>query len=231
MGAISHEQFERILERAHDPRRRTYMAGIEADAQPMDFDRLKEDMRNHGAPAAQGLVALADMLGPLIGKLGGGAIAMGPGGPMRIGGAPASRDLGHPPSAALITTVEQQIGRALPDELHQLYAVGDGGFGPGKGLFPLLELGRRYRDHIAGPFGPLGQKWPANLLPLFDEDPVIACLDLDSGAIVAWDPEEIDDEESEEDWLRSFRQEYASLGDCMEAWLASPTFEEQMPLP
>lgn len=225
MTAISHDQFERIAARANDPRRRTFMSGIEADAEPLDFAQLTEDFRRHGAPAAKGLLDLAGQLEGLMDSFD-GAIAMGPDGPMRFGGKAPSLELPPPPSQALLQAVEAQIGRTLPDELHQLYAIGDGGFGPGNGLFPILELGRRYAELTGEPFGPLGQAWPKNLLPILEEEPVLVCLDLDGGAIFAWDPEEIEDQESEEDWQRSFKWEHASLAVLMEAWLKSPIFGE-----
>lgn len=205
------------------------MAGLEADAEAVDFAQLKADFQRHGVPAAQGLLKIADALEGMLGDLGGGAIAIGPRGPMRFGGEAPSAELAPPPPVALITAVEGQIGRSLPEELRQLYAIGNGGFGPGKGLFPILELGRRYVEHTRGPFGPMGQHWPANLLPLFDEEPVLVCLDCDSGAVIAYDPEEIEDWESEEDWQSCFKREYASLADCMDGWLESPVFSEQFP--
>ena len=48
-----------------------------------------------------------------------------------------------------------------------------------------------------------------------------------SGRMVAWDPEEIEDEESDEDWQRSFKVEHDSLADLLAAWLDRPTFEEE----
>jgi len=202
------------------------MAAVEADAQPVDFAQLKEDFRRHGAPAAQGLLRIADALEGLIGGLG-GAIAMGPGGAMRLGGEAPAAELAPPPPPALIDAVEAQIGRRLPEELRQLYAIGDGGFGPGQGLFAICELGRRYVELTREPFGPMGQDWPENLVPLFDDDPALVCLDCGTGEVIGWDPEEIEDEESEADWQRSFKREHASLAELMEHWLAEPTFEEQ----
>lgn len=225
MIAIPPEQFLRIAERANDPRRRTFTSAIEADAQPLDFARLAEDLQRHGAPGAQGLLTIVQQFGGLFDKFGGG-LAMGPGGPFRMGGESPALLLDQPPTEEALTLAEARIGRALPEELRQLYAIGDGGFGQGRGLFPLARLVQCYLEYTEEPFGPAEQEWPANLLPIFDEELVIVCLDLDCGAIVIWDPEEIEDEDSEEDWQRSFKREYASLSDCMDAWLASPVFGE-----
>jgi hypothetical protein len=227
MTAIPYDQFRRIAERANDPRRRTYLAGVEADAQPLDFQPLIGDLQRHGAPGAQGLLGAFGKLTELTGGLGKGVTMMGPGGAYRLGGEPIGpQPLAAPPSEAAIAAAEAQTGRSFPEDLKQLYAIGDGGFGPGGGLFPLYELVKRYRELTGEPFGPAGQDWPAKLLPLFDEDPVLLCLDLESGAVVAWDPEEIEDEDSDEDWRRSFKPEHASLADAMADWLEQPGFGE-----
>ena len=55
MADIPLDLFQRIAERANDPMRRTYMAGANANAQPLDFGALMADLQKHGAVAgAQG---------------------------------------------------------------------------------------------------------------------------------------------------------------------------------
>ena len=225
MGSISKEQLERIAARAGDVERRTYSSGVEFNAQPADFSKLTDDLRQHGAPGAQGLLGGFGKVAGMFGSLG-GVVAMGPDGPVRFGGERPSPQLPAPPDEASLARAEQEIGRALPQELQQLYSIADGGFGPGEGLFPLKELVSRYVDMTREPFGPLGQDWPANLLPIFELDPVLLCLDLATGAMTAWDPEEIEDEESEEDWQRSFKPDEPTLATLMEKWLDSPSLEE-----
>ena len=231
MADLPLDLFKRIADRANDPMRRTYMAGARATAQPLDFGALMDDLQKHGAPGAQGLLGAFGNLQKLMGGFagGGGALMMGPGGVMSMGGgAPAGPQLlAPPPREQALDEAGDRIGRPLPDEVHQLYAIGDGGFGPGEGLFPLAELIDRYRALTSEPYGPKGQDWPKNLLPLFSEDPVLLCLDMDSGGMVAWDPEEIEDEDSEADWQRAFKPEQASLGDLMAEWLDRPTFGEE----
>lgn len=153
---------------------------------------------------------------------------MGPGGMMSVGMPTGPQPLAPPPADQALKEAEAAIGRPLPEEVRQLYAIGDGGFGPGEGLFPLAELVERYRDLTDEPYGPLGQDWPKNLLPLFDENPALSCIDLDSGEIVAWDPEEIEDEDSDEDWQRSFKPEHSNLAALMQQWLGEETVEEMM---
>lgn len=216
-----------LEERVGDPRKRTAMASTELDAEPVDFDSLADDLREHGAPGAQGLLGMVGKLGGMFGL--GETVAMGPDGPVRFGGSKAvPKKLAPPPAEAALTMAEDKLGFALPEELRQLYALGDGGFGPGDdGLFPLKALVKRYRAHVDAPFGPLDQPWPPELLPLFEENPVLLCLDLKTGAVTAWDPEEIEDEDSEADWRASFKSEQPSLAALLETWLGAPTVAEQ----
>lgn len=231
MADLPLDLFKRIADRANDPMRRTYMAGARASAQPLDFSALMSDLQKHGAPGAQGLLGAFGNIQKLMGGLGGGsgALMMGPGGMMSMGGgAPAAPEpLAPPPSEEALDAAGDRVGRPLPDEVRQLYAIGDGGFGPGEGLFPLAELIDRYQDLTREPYGPKGQDWPAKLLPLFSENPVLVCLDMDSGGIVAWDPEEIEDEDSDADWQRSFKPEQPSLAALMAEWLDRATFTER----
>lgn len=234
MGGFSEELLRRIANRAQDPRRRTHLAGATASAQPLDLGSLLGDLKKHAPPQAQGLgTALGGLQSLMGGLLGGkGMMMVGPGASpggtqtFRMGGE-ADATPGAAPSADELAAAEAAIGRALPLGLKQLYAISDGGFGPGEGLFSLAEMVERYRDMTSEPFGPAGQDWPARLLPLFNEDPVLVCLDLDSGEVTAWDPEEIEDEASEADWQRSFKADHPDLAALMEHWLGAPTFEEQ----
>lgn len=217
--------FKRIADRANDPMRRTYMAGAAANAQPLDFNALVADLQKHGAPDVQGLVGALDSLTKLMGGMPGMNL-MGPGGLMSTRPS-GSLPIALPPSGEELDRAAHVLGRPLPDQVQQLYAIGNGGFGPGEGLLPLGELLSRYRDLTHEPYGPKGQDWPGNLLPLFEENPVLICFDLDSGAIVAWDPEELEDEDSDEDWQRCFKPEASSLIELMANWVDRPMFEDE----
>jgi hypothetical protein len=228
MADIPFDLFKRIAERANDPMRRTAMSGAQASAQPLDLGSLMSDFQKHAPPQAQGLLGA---LGKMQGMFGGsmpGFTMMGPGGMMSVGMPTGPQPLAPPPGEQALKDAEKAIGRPLPDEVQQLYAIGDGGFGPGEGLMPLAELVEKYREVTHEPYGPLGQDWPKRLLPLFNEDPVLSCIDMDSGEIVAWDPEEIEDEDSDEDWQRSFKPEHPSLAALMQQWLGEETIEDMM---
>jgi hypothetical protein len=229
MTSIASDLLARIAERANDPLRRTYMAGARASAPAVNMQNVFDDLMKHGSPQAKALLGGFGNFQKLLSGMPGGLMMMGPGGPMRMGGeAEGPQPLAATPSAAALADAERRIGRALPDGVKQLYAIGDGGFGPADGLFPLAELIERYEDMTAEPYGPAGQDWPKNLLPMFNENPVLLCIDMESGAIVAWDPEEIEDEDSEADWQRSFKSEEESLAALMEKWLGEPTLEQRM---
>src|SRR3712207_6802170 len=84
-----------------------------------------------------------------------------------------------------------------------------------------------YRALTATPQGPGGEVWPARLLPIWQADDEIGCLDLESGAITTYDPSRMQDFHGGY-WRRSFATDYPSLTELTEEWLASATFSEQM---
>lgn len=219
MPAISDDIFAQIAMRAHDPLRRTYMSGAESAAQPLDIGALTRDLREHGAPGAQPLADIFERFGGLA-KMN---VITQDSAPDSANVAP----LALAPSGEALAAAERSLGCALPEEVKQLYRIVDGGFGPGDGLFPLDTLVARHAENTGAPFGPMDQPWPPNLLPLFDEDQVTLSIDLDSGAIVAWDPERIEDLESDDDWAASFITEHMSLEALMADWLDRPTFMEE----
>lgn len=228
MADIPLDLFKRIAARANDPMRRTAMAGAQANAQPLDLEALMSDFQKHAPTQAQGLLGA---LGKMQGMFGGnmpGFTMMGPGGMMSVGMPAGPQPLAPPPGEQVLKDAEAAIGRPLPDEVQQLYAIADGGFGPGDGLMPIADVVDRYTEMTREPYGPLGQDWPKNLLPLFDENPALSCIDMDSGEMVAWDPEEIEEEDSDEDWQRSFKPEHPSLAARMQLWLGEETVEEMM---
>jgi hypothetical protein len=221
MAPISDDWMRRVVERAGDPRRRTYAGGIASRARPIDFGGLVNDLQRTGHPMGARLNDIAPQLGSLFGQFG---VAQSGAGFVMTGAKPS--EPAAAPSATDLASAEHELGFDLPAPLRQLYAISDGGFGPGDGLLPLTQIVSRYRELTRNPQGPLDQPWPANLLPLFEEDPVLICLDLATGAITAWDPEEIEDELDDADWQRSFKLEHASLEALMRVWVTTPTFEE-----
>ena len=138
--------------------------------------------------------------------------------------APRSARGPEPASDDALAAAEAKLGFALPPAVRQLYAsVADGGFGPGDGLLTLDQIVAEYHELTATPAGPRGQLWPDHLLPLVRMEPSFDCIDTRSGAIVAWDVEELAEGSSNAHWERSFKPAAPDLGSYLEEWLAKPS--------
>lgn len=97
------------------------------------------------------------------------------------------KPLPAPLGAGEITRAEGILGFALPPLLARLYAhVGDGGFGPERGLLPLRQAVRTYESQRGS-----GWRWPEGVLPIADFGcAVYACVDCRSrtAQILLFDP-------------------------------------------
>jgi hypothetical protein len=221
MASLPADLLARIAERANDPYRRSYMSGAEAHAKPTPFNEIMARFDETLGPDTPNPMRLGlefmEKNGIAIPTMnvidhGGGRIEAStkPTGPQPL---PA------PPSQEQLAAAEREIGHALPEELRQLYAIADGSFGPGPGtgLFPLAQSVDEYayQRSICD--------WPHHLLPLAHGQIWLLSIDLDSGQIVSWN------ESWEDNGLSkgAFTVEYQSLAAFMEAWLASPTYEEE----
>jgi hypothetical protein len=138
-------------------------------------------------------------------------------------GAPTAAQPAAPPATErAIAAAEAELGFGLPAVLRQYYLeVADGGVGPGDGVYGLAELLAKHREMTEEPVGPQGQDWPARLLPIHGDDWDLVCLDRETGRLVHWDMEELDDDEElpadQPTWAASFVPEADSLA----AWLGS----------
>lgn len=219
-GKLGDDLVARIKERAADPDRRTNSSGIHSHA--VDLGSILGQLGGGQAAALQGFMGqFADVM------KGFGVVS-----PMPVGGGSATgRDpapLPPPASAEQVAEAEAALGFEIPAGLRQLYLdIANGGFGPGDGLYSLVDLAGQYQDMTDEPFGPQGQPWPANLLAIGHDDPGEICLDRDSGAAIVWDPEEIEGA-SDKYWQRSFKAEADSLGALFDKWLGEPTAMERM---
>lgn len=109
--------------------------------------------------------------------------------------------LARPASDTDVAEIEAMIGRKLPADLRALYAIADGGWGPGSayttdrgtGFQSLHSLGLTLADlRRRGP-GYTGEaKWPDNLLPIADTAGPVS-YDIDTGEIVAFNDYWYDD--------------------------------------
>jgi hypothetical protein len=128
------------------------------------------------------------------------------------------------PSPAAETTLgaaEAKLGFALPPPLRRVYAeVANGGFGPGAGLLPVEDAVTTYLDKVSNPWG-RSMAWPPELLPIQDVDPGLVSIDVNTGRILDWDPEELTERSSERTWQASFTEVASSLEAWLEDWVES----------
>lgn len=134
--------------------------------------------------------------------------------------------LAGPAIAADISRIEGLIARKLPADLRALYAIADGGWGPGLAYTGGLGRGFQSLDAVAatledlrrrGP-GYTGEaKWPDNLLPIADTTGPIS-YNLDTGKIVAFNDYYYDDGLTIE---QAFTIIYPDLETWLREWVAS----------
>jgi hypothetical protein len=228
---LSDDLLDRVVERAADPDRRTFTSATAARSEPVDLDAMMR--RIEGNPFIEdgtkeqlgGMARRVGLLSKVLGLAGLRVADAGPGFVMGFG--EGGGRLGRPASPEALAKAEQSLGFAVPSPLRQVYELADGGFGPGDdGLWPVAKVVRTYQKYNAKPQGPNDEPWPARLLPIAEEDPAVYCFDLSKGSVVVHDVQEMD-HLGRGQWERSFRQAAPSLADWLEAWLASPTFDEQ----
>jgi hypothetical protein len=239
-----------LRERAQDPARRSGLGAMTAGSMPVEeaLRGLRPDPaqdEEHRAAVEDYLSGMnspfAGMISDLatgdgsqtqrllaaLGSLTGGKqlFAMsGDLGVVSMGASSASGPAPVPAGEPAVAAAEAELGFALPPALRDYYLdVADGGVGPGDGLYSLTELVAKHREMTEEPVGPQGQPWPAGLLPIQGEDWDLVSLDLETGRLVFWDLEELDDDEDlapdQPTWAASFVPEADSLA----AWLAEWT--------
>ena len=216
LASLSAELIDRLRERAADEDRRVdgapsvFTANVQTMSLGSMFDQLRE------LTGALGRVVQANREGRVDPDLVARAEQIHEDMTTRAplpGVAPAT-ELG-------VAQAEATLGFALPAPLRQVYLeVGDGGFGPGGGILSAHDAAAAWRSLTDAPAGPADQPWPRYLLPLSDRNPGYDCIDVRSGRIVVWDPEELEDD-SDASWRRPFRDDAESLAAYFEAWLGS----------
>jgi hypothetical protein len=229
--AIDEALLQRICERAGDPQRRSGLAGMMEQSEPVDLDAMSRQVEADeflGAGLKEqlgGMARRAGFLSRMVGKTGLRVSRAGPGFVMGFDGAGGA--LGRPATSPAVAKAEGSLGFTLPEPLRQLYDLADGGFGPGPaGLMPLSRMAKLYRQYTGNPQGPNGEPWPARLLPIAEDDPAVYCLDLSDGSIVVHDVQDMD-HLGHGQWARSFRREAPSLSSWFDHWLGTPTHAEE----
>ena len=126
----------------------------------------------------------------------------------------------RPATPDKLAAAQRDLDMPFPPFLRRLYTeVADGGFGPGTGLVSLEALVREAGELRRGDVLPRNRTWPRALLPLVDRDPGWVCVDAGSGAVIEWDPEDLEERTGEERFRRSFTEIAPSLEAWLEKWL------------
>lgn len=132
---------------------------------------------------------------------------------------PGAKPLAAPPSADDWARLEQIAGRPMPEDLKRLYAIADGGFGPGStGLNNVQTIGSYCEDfRRRGPDYCGTIAYPASFIPIAGEM-LDYHYDLDTGRIISsdsdWDNHGLEPEDI-------YDIAHQSLAAMMEAWLGS----------
>jgi len=252
MDILSDSLAQELKRRAHDPASRCDTSALHANSVSSDdvLSGLRSRVASHDAETQRGVrdyiegvnsplaglmtnALFGDGSGPkalegMLAQLMGGkpTFAMAGGQTIRHGGNDAPSPAPPPASEAEIAATERELGFALPGALGQFYReIANGGVGPGDGLYSLAELLRKWRKMTGAPAGPQAQDWPANLLPIQGEDYELLSIDRDTGRLVFWDMEELDDDEDlppdNPTWAASFKPEAASIEAWLGAWVAA----------
>lgn len=247
---LSSALVQRLVERAHDPARRSGEAALAAGSVSMEevvlglgrqpdetpqseeFQREVSDyLRGINSPFA-GMIdntvtgdgsQVRGLLGALSRLTGGKQLfAMTGAGVMSMGGAVEPRPAPPPAREEDVAAVESELGFALPAALRQLYLeVADGGVGPGGGIFSLSELVAKHHEMTDEPIGPQGQAWPAALLPIQGDDWDLVSLDRVTGRLVYWDLEELDDDDELPPDNPTWAASFVPEADDLETWLST----------
>lgn len=128
--------------------------------------------------------------------------------------------LAGPANAVDIARIEKLLGRKLPADLLALYAIADGGWGPGvaytgghgRGFQSLEAVAATLEDlRRRGPGYNAEAPWPDNLLPIADFRGPLS-YDLDTGEIVAFNDYWYDDD-------LTIEQGFTVMHPNLESWL------------
>ncbi|TAK00746.1 MAG: hypothetical protein EPO36_07715 [Chloroflexota bacterium] len=170
-----------------------------------DVETLLEQLRARAADPDRRTDLRPGGLGSILGKLSLGGLRFGGGGagPRRA-------------STADVRAVEAALGAALPSFLVRVYTeVADGGFGPEEGLLPLARIEVETRRLRAGDELPRRRAWPPTMLPLVRLGVGWTCVDVATGAVLDWDPEDLTE------WASAarFRESFTERAPSLEAWL------------
>jgi hypothetical protein len=131
-----------------------------------------------------------------------------------------AQPLARPATEEDVAKVEAMIGRKLPADLRALYAIADGGWGPGTAYTSDLGTGFQSLSAVASTLADLRRRgpgwtgeapWPDHLLPIADTTGPVS-YNLDTGEIVAFNDYWYNDD-------LTIDQAFSVTHPTLEAWL------------
>jgi hypothetical protein len=190
------EEFE-----ANVKRNREIESSVSRELEPTAWSLMEQQMRAWGSPVPETMsfIETDDQIGASTSP-------------------PGVRPLPPPAQQNDWETLEGIVGRSIPDELKRLYAIADGGFGPGfTGLLSVRQIADNLQDlRRRGPDYCGTIAYPDSFIPVAEER-LNYHFDLETGRVIS----------SNQDWVGDglkpqdiYEIAFQSLELMMEDWLA-----------
>lgn len=220
MARLQQDLIARIAQRAQDPRRRYLLAAEDESGVALsmsEIERKLDQSNSHAAEALQLVLKQMKHRGLNLPRM--TLVDRADGVISASSQARGAKPLAPPPAKADWQELETIMGRAVPEELKELYTIADGGFGPGaRGLYPVRQIASAYQDlRRRGPDYCGTIDYPQGFLPIAEEKLQYHYC-VETGHIVT----------SNQDWendglpaTQIFEVAFPTLADMMKAWLAS----------
>jgi len=221
MSEMSDELLRRIVERAADPRRRYMTAAEDESRTSLPVDEIEKKFRNFSPEAGdifremQARLRASGSDKPMM------SFIQRPDGSVGASSEPpGAKPLEAPPSDGDWNELELICGWEIPEDLKRLYAIADGGFGPGfTGLNSVQSIASQCEDYRRrGPDYTGEIHYPGSFLPIANEM-LDYHYDIETGRIISSDQDWENHELEKED---VYDIAFQSLADMMENWLQSP---------
>jgi len=219
MRILSDDLIDRITRRALDPKRRYMTAADDERAVSLPTEDIAQKFGDSSSEAGDVFRQMQARMASMGFAMPTMSFVEHPGGMSASSQPPGAKPLAPPPSDGDWAALEALAGAPIPADLRQVYAIADGGFGPGfTGLHTVQSIGANCEDlRRRGPDYCGTILYPLCFLPIADET-LNFHYDLDTGRIISsnqdWENDGLDPEDV-------FDIAHQSLAAMMEHWLRS----------
>ena len=219
MTHLSPDLIARIADRARDAQRRYMMAAEDETAVLLPTDQIQQKFAEDSSEAGDVFRQMQARMAAMGFNMPSMSFVDSGGAKSASSEPPGAKPLAPPPGDDDWAELERIAGAPIPDDLKQLYAIADGGFGPGyKGLNTVQLIASWCEDfRRRGPDYCGTIIYPDSFLPIAGET-LDYHYDLDTGRIIS----------SNQDWQNDgleaediYDIAFADLAAMMEYWLAS----------